>query len=67
MTEFLSMGGYAAYIWPAYGVAAIILIWIAVASRRSVAVNQKVLAELEPRVPRRADRAGKTGGTGEGQ
>ena len=71
MTEFMNMGGYAAYIWPAYGVAAIVLIWIAVASWRSVAANQKVLADLEPRVPRRpsrtdkTDRADKTGGTGE--
>jgi len=25
MTEFLAMGGYAAYVWPAYGVAFIVL------------------------------------------
>lgn len=62
MIEFMNMGGYAAYVWPAYGVAVIVLTWIAVASRRSVAANQKVLAGLEPRVPRRADKPGGTGG-----
>ena len=24
--EFLTMGGYAAYVWPAYGIAALVLI-----------------------------------------
>lgn len=24
--EFLSMGGYAAYVWPAYGVAAVVML-----------------------------------------
>ena len=24
MTEFLSMGGYAAYVWPAYGITVIV-------------------------------------------
>jgi len=27
MSEFLNMGGYAAYVWPSYGLAAIIL-WL---------------------------------------
>ncbi|HEB58542.1 MAG TPA: heme exporter protein CcmD [Gammaproteobacteria bacterium] len=26
LSEFLNMGGYAAYVWPVYGVAAVILI-----------------------------------------
>lgn len=32
MTEFLHMGGYAAFVWGAYGVAALALIWLALAS-----------------------------------
>lgn len=24
--EFLTMGGYAAYVWPAYGIAAVIIV-----------------------------------------
>ena len=27
MSEFLSMGGYAVYVWPSYGLAAILL-WL---------------------------------------
>jgi len=27
MSEFLNMGGYAAYVWPSYGLAAILL-WL---------------------------------------
>lgn len=26
MHEFLTMGGYAAYVWPAYGVAAVVML-----------------------------------------
>jgi heme exporter protein D len=28
--EFLTMGGYAAYVWPAYGIAAVVVILNAV-------------------------------------
>lgn len=39
--SFLAMGGYAAYVWPAYGAALVILlaIWID-GSRRRRAVDQ---------------------------
>ena len=32
--EFLTMGGYAAYVWPAYGVAALVLLWNAILPAR---------------------------------
>jgi heme exporter protein D len=34
---FLAMGGYAAYVWPAYGLAALVLLWNWWAARRSEA------------------------------
>ena len=34
MTEFFAMGGYAAYVWPAYGFAALVLIALLVQSWR---------------------------------
>ena len=52
MTEFLHMGGYAVYVWPAYAITAIVLIlnwWSArrleteqrtAASRRSAGVSE---------------------------
>jgi len=27
MSEFLAMGGYARYVWPAYGLSALVLAW----------------------------------------
>ena len=35
LEEFLAMGKYGAYVWPAFGIAAVVLIWNVVAARRS--------------------------------
>ena len=40
MSEFLSMGGYGAFVWPCFGLAAIVLIWNVVAARRMHAVGR---------------------------
>ncbi|HSZ12187.1 MAG TPA: heme exporter protein CcmD [Rhizomicrobium sp.] len=51
MTEFLAQGGYAAFVWPAYGVsvvglfAAVAIVW------RSYANAKARLAMLETRRP----------------
>ncbi|HSZ74757.1 MAG TPA: heme exporter protein CcmD, partial [Rhizomicrobium sp.] len=51
MKEFLDMGGYAAFVWPAYGVSvagivvAIVIVW------RSYAKAKARLAALETRRP----------------
>ena len=34
MSEFLHMGGYAAYVWPCMALAAVVLAWNAFAARR---------------------------------
>ena len=34
MSEFLRMGGYAAYVWPCFALAAAVLAWNVVAARR---------------------------------
>ena len=44
MTEFFAMGGYAAYVWTAYGFAALVLIVLLVQSWRSARRRE---AELE--------------------
>jgi heme exporter protein D len=44
LTDFLAMGGYAAYVWPAYGFAALVLIALLVQSWRSARRRD---AELE--------------------
>lgn len=67
MSEFFQMGGYAAYVWPAFGFAALLLIgllwqsWNA-ARRREAELRQlrEVArpAAMRPRTPRTAQRAG---------
>jgi heme exporter protein D len=44
LTEFLAMGGYAPYVWSAYGFAAVVLIALLVQSWRSA---RRCDAELE--------------------
>jgi heme exporter protein D len=51
MTEFFAMGGYAAFVWPAYGAAAIVLGGFtvnAVARYRSAARELDALQERRP-------------------
>ena len=47
MSEFLTMGGYAAYVWPAYGISLAVLaaaiVWT-MAARRAV---ERRLADFE--------------------
>jgi len=54
--HYLAMGGYAAYVWPAYGIAAAVLIGITWQSLRSVARRERELAEIEALRPRRERR-----------
>jgi heme exporter protein D len=60
MREFLAMGGYAAYVWPAYAVAALVLIGLLVQSRSALRRNEALLRHLEAARPprRRRSRAG---------
>ncbi len=44
MVEFLSMGGYARFVWPAFAVAAVMMAVLALVSRRTLRARQ---AELE--------------------
>lgn len=36
MSEFLAMGGYAKYVWPAFGITAIVLVVNLLAARRQL-------------------------------
>jgi heme exporter protein D len=47
MSEFLDMGGYAAFVWPSYGLAAIVLGVLAWTSWRARAAAAAELAALE--------------------
>lgn len=46
LTEFFAMGGYAPYIWPAYIIAAVILVTLLGLSLRDLRRNENTLKEL---------------------
>ena len=46
LAEYFAMGGYAAYVWPAYGVAALVLIALAIVAVRSYRARQALLTAL---------------------
>ncbi len=50
MSDFLAMGGYASFVWPAYGLTFLVMAGLAVASRRALSRQQSDLALLEARV-----------------
>lgn len=47
MRTFLDMGGYGAFVWPAYGVTALVLIVVLIASLRALWRREAALAALE--------------------
>ena len=47
LRQFLAMGGYAVFVWPAYGVAAAVLLWMLIDSLGSYRRNARELAALE--------------------
>ena len=53
MGNFLAMGGYAAYVWPAY---AVFLVVLAIDALAPIAHRRRVLAEIRGRVQRRSAR-----------
>ncbi len=59
ISEFFAMGGYAGFIWSAYGVAALVLIGLLVMSLIELRARQAEVAALEAASPRRRPRAEK--------
>jgi heme exporter protein D len=53
MAAFLAMGGYAGYVWPAYGITALVLVGLALTSVVAERRARRQLAALEQRAPRR--------------
>lgn len=49
MADFISMGGYGAFVWPAYAVSAVVLVGLAVFIGARAWRARRRLAELEKR------------------
>ena len=47
MQEFLDMGGYASFVWPSYGVTAVVMVGLLIASLRKQKSVEATLAALE--------------------
>jgi heme exporter protein D len=42
MSDFLVMGGYAAFVWPCFALTAVVLAWNVLAARRSHALARRL-------------------------
>jgi len=47
MNEFLEMGGHGVYIWPCYGLAALLLVSLLATSLKSLSKSKKDLSIME--------------------
>jgi heme exporter protein D len=45
LQSFFAMGGYAAFVWPAFGASALVLGWLLVSSLRRLRELERALAE----------------------
>ncbi len=45
--SFVEMGGYAAYVWPAFGATAVVLTVLVATSLRSLRVRKQILEGLQ--------------------
>lgn len=57
LLQFLAMGGYAAYVWSAYGVALMVMAVLLVATLRSLKRRDGELGLLQGRAGRRRTQA----------
>ena len=53
LDQFLAMGGYARFVWPAYGVAALVLAGMAAQSYRAWRRQDRLWSALERARPQR--------------
>ena len=51
LATFFAMGGYAAFVWPAYGLATVGIVGVWVLYHRSVKTRQDTLDKLRPPRP----------------
>jgi len=52
--KFFDMGGYAAYVWPAFSLSAVVLLIMLVVSLKFLKSQQRVLKQLESNNPEQA-------------
>jgi heme exporter protein D len=55
--SFIAMGGYAQYVWPAYGIAALVIVGFALATWRRLRAAEEALARVAEADPALSDDA----------
>ena len=63
MDSYFAMGGYADFIWPAYAIVAVVMVWLIVATRIDLLRQRKLLAALEGDKTARKRAPARTGGS----
>ena len=51
MSDYLQMGGYALFVWPAYGLSILVMLGLAIGAWRTVKVRERDLARLRDQLP----------------
>jgi heme exporter protein D len=57
LADYLSMGGYADFVWPAFGVTAAVMIGLVLVSVRRLHAEERALEGLEATRPARRRRS----------
>ena len=57
LTNYLAMGGYAAFVWPAYALATAVMSGLFLQGLRRYRRSQRMLEEIQRAQPARARRA----------
>jgi len=47
LSTFFAMGGYAGFVWPAYGLVAVVLVGLMAVSKRELKSSERDLSALE--------------------
>jgi len=63
MDSYFAMGGYAEFIWPAYAIVTIVMVWLIVSTRIDLLRQRKLLAALEGDKSARKRAPARTGGS----
>lgn len=45
--DFIVLNGYGAYVWPAFGVAALVLAWMAMDTLRRLRASESLLDDMQ--------------------
>ena len=51
MNNYFAMGGYAAFVWPAYALSALVMLGLAGTAWRNLRVRERDLAKLRDQLP----------------